>query len=214
MRKWEDIVNSGLVPQEYTDYMEKFRRGEPPSVFRDMPEEEADSRGQAINDAINRARGEVGRKGERGGTPEYMRAEWNWSDEQLTKAATFYHATPKHSRPGIELHGLRPTLTTTVGDPHEMKQRYGVFGSPTTQGPRAGYGLDPAHPDSDGIKRADIYEVRLPPQDLRIDPYGVPFSERTIKPHEFERVGHALRRPDSHKEEVHWGKEEDCEHCQ
>lgn len=210
MKPWEEIVNSGLIPQEYTDYM-RTRKGAIPSVFHEMPEEEADSRGRQINNAINRAKGEVGPRGERGGTPEYMKARWNWSDEELAKAAHFYHASPKHARPQIELHGLRPTLTTTVGDPNEMKQRYGVFGSRGE--PQVGYGLSPAHPDPDGIKRADIYQVHLPVEDVRIDPYSVPFAERTVKPHEFERVGHALQRPGSHEKEIHWGKEEDCEHC-
>jgi hypothetical protein len=140
-----------------------------------------------------------------------MKAEWHWSDDELEKAANFFHATPKNNRPQIELHGLRPTLTTTVGDPNEMKQRYGVFGAIGSAS--VGYGIAPANPDANGIKRADIYQVHLPVKDVRVDPYGTPFAERTVKPHEFERVGHALRHPDSGETEIHWGKEEDCEHC-
>jgi hypothetical protein len=174
-----------------------------------VSERDADIQGQAINSAIRVARGR-GRNGLEEDTPEYMRKEWGWSEEELSKKSSFLHATPKHARPNIEINGLRANLTSTVGNPDEMKQRYGVFGSAGK--PDIQYGLEAAHPDENGVRRADVYRVSLPVSELRIDPYGYPYAERTVKPHEIERVGHAVSLRPEH-EDYHEGKEEDCEHC-
>lgn len=214
MRSWKDIVESGLVPQEYVEATEGGlgKRRMAFNMYKDMPMEEADTQGQKINTAIRVARNRFGRKGEPEDTSEYMKNEWGWSDKELEDSAHFYHSAPKHARPHIEVNGIRANLTTTIGNPHEMKQRYGVWGTKQSQGPSVGYGLDPAHPDVDGVKRADIYQVHLPVSDISIDPEGYPYAERSIHPHEFERVGHALRHPDG-QTEVHEGKEEDCAKC-
>ena len=211
MQNWDDIVNSGIVPKEYVQETTPGQKtGRSINFFAAMRPTTADAAGQQINSAIRQARGR-GRNGLEEDTPEYMRREWGWSDEELNKSASFFHAAPKHARPHIEVNGLRPNLTSTVGDPHELKQRYGIFGN--KHAPEVSYGLDAAHPDEDGVKRADIYHVKLPSTDVRIDPYGYPYSERTVKTHEFERIGHAIQRPNE-RPETHEGIEENCSVCQ
>lgn len=213
MKNWDDIVAGGSIPQEYLDatgHTEKRQMAF--NMYKEMPLEEADKQGQAINASLRTARNKAGRQGEPEDTPEYMKNEWGWSDKSLEDASHFYHTAPKHARPHIEINGIRANLTTTIGDPREMKQRYGVFGSMPANGPSVGYGLQPSHPDADGIKRADIYQARIPVSDVRIDPEGYPYTERSLKPHEFDRVGHALQHPDG-KVEVHTGKEEECDSC-
>jgi hypothetical protein len=212
MKSWDDVVASGIVPKEYAEAIKPTSRGGIPRshhFFVGMSEQESDAQGQAINAAIRQARGR-GLQDAEEDTPEYMQKDWGWSDEELQQSASFFHSAPKHARSNIEINGLRPNLTSTVGNPNEMKQRFGVFGN--AKQPEIGYGLDAAHPDENGVRRADVYRTHLPVSDLRIDPYGYPFAERTIKPHEMERVGHAVRFP-GERGEYHEGKEETCETC-
>lgn len=207
MKSWDDIVKSGIVPKEYVrETTPGLKTGRSTHFFLGMSPEEADAQGRKINQAILEAKGRPSDDG----TPGYMKREWGWSDEELNKASSFYHSAPDHARPQIELHGIRPNLTSTVGNPAEMKQRYGLFGNKNS--PEIDYGLDPAHPDSRGIRRADVYKISIPTSDLRIDPYGYSGTDRTVRPHEFERVGHAIRKP-GERGEYHEGKAESCERC-
>jgi hypothetical protein len=183
MKSWDDIVKSGMVPQGYS---EQSRHGH---FFADMDPETADKMGQKINQSIRTARGKPDED-----TPSYMKRQWGWSDKELQEKSTFFHVAPAHARPHIEVNGLRPNLTGTVGDPHEMKQRYGLFGNSSR--PEPSYGIEAAHPDESGTRKADIYKVSIPHHDVRIDPYGYPFAERTVKPHEFQRIGHIVHTPE------------------
>lgn len=210
MKSWDDIVKSGIIPEDYIKETTPGKKtGRSRHFFESLSPEEADRQGQLINSAIRQARGRSGPKGEIEDTPEYMKWE-SWSDEELARASTFFHTAPKHARPNIEINGLRPNLTSTIGHPRELKQRYGVFGN--RHNPEISYGLGAAIPDDNGVKRADIYLITLPVTDLRIDPYAYPYSERTIKTHEFQRVGHAVAYPEK-PEEIHEGKEEECARC-
>jgi hypothetical protein len=184
MKNWEEILKSGIVPKSYPAAHTSESRHE--HFFADMEPETADKMGQRINRSIRTARGKPDED-----TPSYMKQQWGWSDRELDQASSFFHVAPAHARPHIEVNGLRPNLTGTVGNPHEMKQRYGVFGS--IHRPEPSYGLEAAHPDEAGTRKADIYRVSIPQHDLRIDPYGYPFAERTVKPHEFERIGHVTQ---------------------
>jgi hypothetical protein len=208
MKSWEDIVKSGIVPEAYVrETTPGMKTGRSEHFFLGMSPEEADTQGRKINQAIAQAKGLPADEG----TPAYMKREWNWSDESLAKASTFFHTAPDHARPHIEVNGIRPNLTSTVGNPREMKQRYGLFGS--KHSPEISYGLDPAHPDESGTKRADVYKISIPTADLRIDPYGYSGTDRTVKPHEFERVGHAIQRQGELRGEYHEGKAETCTTC-
>jgi len=186
MQSWDEIVKSGSVPQRYIDATSGRTGTRAEHFFKDVEPETADKMGQQLNQHLRTARGKPTED-----SPEYMKKQWGWSDEELNKASEFFHTAPAHARPHIEANGLRPNLTSTIGNPHEMKQRYGLFGR---QGaPSVEYGLQAAHPDEHGVRKADIYHVKLPSSDVRIDPYGYPFSERTVKPHEFKRVGHVTQ---------------------
>jgi hypothetical protein len=196
MKSWDDIVNSGIVPKAYS---ERSRHGH---FFADMDPETADKMGQQINQSIRTARGIPDED-----TPGYMKKQWGWSDRELQEKSSFFHTAPAHARPHIEVNGLRPNLTGTVGNPHEMKQRYGLFGN--SSHPEPAYGLEAAHPDETGARKADIYHVSIPHHDVRIDPYGYPYAERTIKPHEFQRIGHVTQHATGDVE-VHQHPEEEC----
>jgi hypothetical protein len=209
---WEDVVNSGIIPPSYIrETTPGEKTGSSRNFFKDADPTAADWVGQQINKAITDARGRRRNlRSPREDTPEYMKQEWGWSDESLDQARTFYHTAPAHARPHIMINGLRPNLTSTVGNPKELKQRYGVFGN--RHGAELSYGFDAAHPDESGTKRADVYEITLPKEDLRIDSYGYPYAERTVKPHEFRIVAHAMKTKTG---EVikHEGDSDSCREC-
>jgi hypothetical protein len=186
MQNWDEIVKSGAVPQRYVDATSGRTGTRSEHFFKDVEPETADKLGQKLNQHLRTARGNPDED-----THGYMKKTWGWSDEELSRASSFFHTAPSHARPHIEVNGLRANLTSTVGDPHEMKQRYGVFGNPHKAEHR--YGIEASHPDENGVRKADIYHVKIPASDVRIDPYGYPFAERTVKPHEFKRVGHVTQ---------------------
>lgn len=200
MKSWDDIVKSGAVPKSYPDSITRGARHE--HFFADMDPETADKMGQHINKSIRMARGNPNED-----SPAYMKEQWGWSDKSLQEASNFFHVAPAHARPHIEVNGLRPNLTGTVGNPHEMKQRYGVFGN--IHRPEPSYGLQAAHPDETGTRKADIYHVSIPHHDVRIDPYGYPYAERTVMPHEFSRIGHVTQSATG-ETEVCQHPEEEC----
>ena len=98
---------------------------------------------------------------------------------------TMYHVAPRERRESIRLNGLMPNATTQTGSP--LARRYGVFLASRT--PATGYG-------------DDIYEVRVPQKDLRVDAkYGGGFHyvERPILHHEFKMVFHKGEDNTSHE---------------
>jgi hypothetical protein len=211
-KSWDDIVKSGIIPPSYIrETTPGEKTGSSLNFFKDADPTAADYVGQSINRAITDARGRRRNlRSPREDTPEHMKQEWGWSERELQEAATFFHTAPAHARPSIMLNGLRPNLTTTIGNPRELKQRYGVFGN--RHGAELSYGFDAAHPDEHGVKRADVYQVNLPVQDLRIDSYGYPYSERTVKPHEFKIVAHAMRTKTG-EIITHEGDSDSCREC-
>jgi hypothetical protein len=92
------------------------------------------------------------------------------------------HSAPPSRFAEIEENGIQPKITDKVGTEKYSRRRFGVF-------------LANDYTSGEAGKDADVFRVKVPKDDLRVDsgytPYGDNlYIERTIEPSEIEHLGH------------------------
>ncbi len=92
------------------------------------------------------------------------------------------HSAPPARFEEIMQNGIRPKITDKVGTEKYSRRRFGVF-------------LANNYTSSEAGKLAEVFRVKVPENDLRVDSGYTPngnnlYIERTIKPEELEHIGH------------------------
>jgi hypothetical protein len=113
---------------------------------------------------------------------------------------TLLHIAPPHAHDDIKANGLRPYVTARSG--HDSR-RFGVFLSRTAG--RIDF-------SGSGGTGSDVWDVKVPKDDLRKGPDGDIYVERRIRPSEISHVGHVcVGAADSHIPVS--GRAKDCPMC-
>jgi hypothetical protein len=111
------------------------------------------------------------------------------------------HSAPAFRFDDIMANGIKPKATNKVGGDNYTRRRFGVF-------------LANDYTSSEAGERADVFRVKVPENDLRVDSGYTPFGEnlyieRTVKPEELEHIGHyPVGRGD-----LHSGRGAECKDC-
>lgn len=98
------------------------------------------------------------------------------------KVGELRHSAPPSRFDEIMANGIRPRITDKVGTEKYSRRRFGVF-------------LANDYTSSEAGKLGEVFRVKVPENDLRVDsgytPYGQNlYIERTIEPQEIEHLGH------------------------
>jgi dsDNA-binding SOS-regulon protein len=122
----------------------------------------------------------------------------------LIEVKELRHSAPASRFDDITANGIRPKATNKVGGENYTRRRFGVF-------------LANGYTSSEAGERADVFKVKVPESDLRVDAgyakYGDNlYIERTIKPEELEHIGHYAVEGRS-GEALHSGRGAECKDC-
>jgi hypothetical protein len=121
------------------------------------------------------------------------------------KVKELRHSAPASRFDEITSNGIKPKATNKVGSENYTRRRYGVF-------------LANGYTSAEAGERADVFRVKVPESDLRVDagyaPYGDNlYIERTIKPEELEHIGHYPVKDSIFGETLHSGRGAECKDC-
>jgi hypothetical protein len=121
------------------------------------------------------------------------------------KVKELRHSAPASRFDEITSNGIKPKATNKVGSENYTRRRYGVF-------------LANGYTSAEAGERADVFRVKVPDSDLRVDagyaPYGDNlYIERTIKPEELEHIGHYPVKDSIFGETLHSGRGAECKDC-